>query len=118
LQASPAQSGSNEAKTEKIGEVNSEKDSTKYSGKENLKSPSENLSEAGDSDLDDGQPQVLVEGITGFSSEYVILVSSDFHEFIVKRAVAYMSPTLKRILKMRNKTAKPRTVSEVLVNYP
>ncbi|OQV16490.1 hypothetical protein BV898_09328 [Hypsibius exemplaris] len=75
-------------------------------------------SEAGDSDLNDGLPRIQVDGLTGPHSEYVILISSDFHEFIIKRACAYMSPTLKRIFDTRNRTVKPWTVSEVLVNYP
>ena len=60
----------------------------------------------------------FVEGVTGPTSEYVILVSSDFHEFVIKRKAAYISPTLKRIFESYAKDLSSNSVSEVLVNYP
>ena len=59
-----------------------------------------------------------VEGVTGPNSEYVIVVSSDFHEFVLKRKAAYISPTLKRIFEAYGKDLSSTAVSEVLVNYP
>lgn len=57
-------------------------------------------------------------GITGPNSAYVVLVSSDFHEFVVNRSAAYMSPTLRRMLVTQKQDLKPWNVSEFLVNYP
>ncbi|XP_055339714.1 elongin-C-like [Paramacrobiotus metropolitanus] len=68
--------------------------------------------------IDRADGRTPVTGVTGIQSDYVVLVSSDFHEFIITRSAAYMSATIRRMLEGRNKEISPWNVNEVLVNYP